>query len=162
MIIRKSTKKDIDQILALFEFAKEFMKQTGNGNQWVNGYPQRELIEVEIEKGNSYVFENDDEKIVGVFSFIQAKDPNYLVIEKGEWINDEPYGVIHRLASNGEVKGLADKCIEWCFDKIPNIRVDTHKDNIIMQKIFERNGFEKCGVIYVENGTPRLAYQKIK
>ena len=101
-------------------------------------------------------------ELVGVFCFSQEPDPNYIVIENGEWLDNKPYGVIHRIASNGKIKGLADKCISWCFKRCPNLRVDTHEDNFIMQKIFQRNGFHKCGTIYVQNGTPRIAYQKNK
>jgi len=65
-----------------------------------------------------------------------------------------------RLASSGKEKGVAKACFEWCFSQCPNIRVDTHQDNVVMQRILEKLGFTYCGIIFVTNGTPRLAYQK--
>lgn len=41
-----------------------------------------------------------------------------------------------------------------------NLRGDTHERNLPMRRAFERNGFERCGTIWVEDGTPRIAYQK--
>ena len=64
------------------------------------------------------------------------------------------------MAANGKEKGIADKCIRWCFEQHHNIRVDTHHDNYVMQNILKKNGFEECGIIYTHNGTPRIAYQK--
>ena len=116
----------------------------------------------EIVIGENYVCESSDGEIAGVFSFIIGDDPTYSVIENGEWLDNETYGTLHRIASNGRVKGLADECIKWCFDQHPNLRADTHQDNTIVQKIFERNGFKKCGIIYVSNGTSRIAYHKNK
>ena len=43
-----------------------------------------------------------------------------------------------------------------------NLRADTHEKNRSMRKMLENNGFTKCGTIYVEDGTPRVAYQKVK
>lgn len=91
--------------------------------------------------------------------FFPGIEPNYAKIEEGEWLNDKPYGVIHRLSSSGQRKGIADICIRWCLQQCPNVRVDTHQDNRIMQKILE-NGFQRCGIIYVEDGSPRIAFQK--
>lgn len=31
-----------------------------------------------------------------------------------------------------------------------------------MQQVFEKNGFERCGIIYVEDGSPRIGYQRQK
>jgi RimJ/RimL family protein N-acetyltransferase len=43
----------------------------------------------------------------------------------------------------------------------PNLKIDTHRDNIPMQKVLKRNGFSECGIIYIENGDERIAFQKI-
>lgn len=76
-------------------------------------------------------------------------------------VNDDPYYVIHRIASDGSYKGIGDICLDWCAKQHPNLRADTHKDNIIMQNLLTRNGFIRCGIVYVSNGTARIAYQKI-
>ncbi|MDO5571161.1 MAG: GNAT family N-acetyltransferase [Bacteroidales bacterium] len=159
MIIRNATISEIDDIMEIYHYASKFMIETGNPNQWVNGYPAKEKIVNEILSKHCYVVE-ENSKACAVFSFNIGKDPTYSVITEGQWLNENKYGVIHRLASNGKIRGVADKCIEWCFSKIDNIRVDTHPDNKIMQKIFKRNGFIECGHITTENGSGRIAYQK--
>ena len=139
MRIRKTTLNDLEPVMAMYDYARKFMQEHGNPNQWINGYPSEEYIRREIADG---------------------EDPTYAVIDNGKWLNDAPYGVIHRMASNGKEKGIADQCIRWCFEQHHNIRVDTHHDNYVMQNILKKNGFEECGIIYTHNGSPRIAYQK--
>lgn len=159
MEIRKTQVEEIETVMRLYGRARAFMRATGNKNQWINGYPSRETVLQDIGRGDSYVCVEDDGEITGVFCFRQGTEPGYRLIEQGEWLNDEPYGVIHRLASSGKRKRLGDECIRWCFSRCPNLRVDTHRDNRVMQNVLERNGFRRCGIIYVEDGTPRIAYQ---
>jgi len=160
MEIRKSNPEDINHIMDCIDTARQLMRDGGNNVQWTNGYPSRELMLASIKNGFNYLIFNDDE-VVATFDFIIGNDPNYVVIEDGNWLNDEKYGVIHRLASNGKAKGVAQFCFEWCFSQFPNIRIDTHETNIAMQKVLERLGYKKCGIIYVSDGTPRLAFHKI-
>ena len=160
MEIRKSKPEDINQIMDCIDTARQLMRESGNQIQWTNGYPSRDLMLESIGNGfNFLIFENGE--VVATFDFIIGDDPNYSFIENGAWLNDEKYGVIHRLASNGKAKGVAKFCFEWCFFQFPNIRIDTHETNIPMQKVLEKLGYEKCGIIYVADGTPRLAFQKI-
>ncbi len=160
MEIRKSNPEDINEIMDSIETARQLMRESGNLIQWTNGYPSRELMLESIKNEfNFLIFEN--EEVVATFDFIIGDDPNYSVIENGAWLNDEKYVVIHRLASNGKARGVAKFCFEWCFSQFPNIRIDTHETNIPMQKVLEKLGYEKCGIIYVADGTPRLAFQKI-
>lgn len=160
MNIRKSTPQDLDILMPIYEIARRFMQETGNPGQWIDGYPSEEVILADINKNQSYLIIDDDENIVGTFCFFTGIDPTYARIGDGHWLNDEPYGVIHRLAGNGKVKGLGDICIQWCLKQCGNIRVDTHADNKVMQNIFLRNGFTRCGIIYTHNGTPRIAFQR--
>lgn len=160
MEIRKTRLEELEEVMKLYEQARDFMRASGNRNQWVNGYPSREIVQQDICRGCSYVCVEEEKGILGVFCFLLDTEPNYRVIEKGRWLNDLPYGVVHRMASSGRRKRLADFCIQWCFNRCPNIRVDTHSDNRVMQGVLERNGFQKCGIIYVEDGTPRIAYQR--
>ena len=158
--IRPSQFSDLDRLMEIFDYARNFMASVGNGNQWINGYPQRELIAKEITAGHCYVCEDEYKKIVGTFCFVPSPDPFYALIEDGAWLNGEPYYVIHRIASDGSYKGIGDICLNWCAKQYPSLRADTHKDNIIMQNLLMRNGFVRCGVVYVSNGTARIAYQK--
>ena len=155
MIIRKSGLEELDNLMAIYSRARQFMQETGNGNQWINGYPS------DIENGYSYVCLDAENEIVATFYFRIGEDPTYARIDDGKWLNDEPYGVVHRLAGLGKVKDVGSYCLQWCFEQIPNIRVDTHHDNVVMQHILKKNGFLPCGIIYVSNGTPRIAFQKI-
>jgi len=159
MYIRKTETTDLDDVMRIYEDARKFMKENGNPHQWKDNYPDKELIIKDIEEGKSYVC-IDDGDIAGVFFFSIGPDPTYLNIYQGNWLNDEPYGVIHRIASSNRKKGVATFCLNWCFDKWPNIRIDTHRDNIIMQNFLIKNGFTQCGIIYLEDGDERLAYQK--
>ncbi len=160
MEIRKTYKEDLNVVMNAIDTARQLMRENGNLTQWTNGYPSSELMLESINKGVNYLIINENE-VVATFDFIIDEDPNYAMIE-GSWINDDAYGVVHRLASNGKAKGVAQFCFEWCFNQFPNIRVDTHEDNIAMQKVLIKLDYQKCGIIYVADGTPRLAFQKVK
>lgn len=160
MLIRKSHIQDLPSIMEAYARARRFMHETGNPNQWINGYPPEEQAIKEIQQGDNYVCLNEDETFAGTFFFRVGDDPTYATIYNGQWLDDHPYGVVHRMASNGNTKGVADFCLQWCFRQHPNIRVDTHPDNRVMRHILEKNGYQYCGIIYVANGTERLAFQK--
>ena len=132
--IRKATLDDLDRLMEIFEEARRFMCRTGNPNQWINGYPQRELIQEEIEASHCYVCVTEDGRAVATFCFIQGP---------------------------GFCKGIGKLCVDWCFRQWPCLRADTHADNKVMQHLLLSTGFVYCGIIYVRNGTPRLAYQKL-
>lgn len=161
MIIRKADIRELDALMDVYACARKFMQDSGNKNQWINGYPSEEVISNDILSGNSYVIlDEKTDEIAGVFYFRQGDDPTYATIENGEWLNDQPYGVVHRIASTGKRRGVSDCCLKWCYDQCANIRVDTHKDNLVMQRALKRNGYIECGIIYVANGTARIAFQK--
>lgn len=157
MEIRKSTVEDIDSIMRIFASAKKFMDAQGNKTQWENGYPNEELLRADIQSGNNYVI-TENGAAAGTFSFIIGEDPTYKVIKNGSWHYDMPYGTIHRLASNGTVRGISKACFEYCLEQTDYLRIDTHKDNISMRTAIEKFGFLQCGNIYVRNGSERIAY----
>jgi hypothetical protein len=159
--IRHTTLNDLEEVMEIYAYARRQMKKNGNPTQWGDSRPTKETIENDIKGHNSYIITNDIE-ICGVFTFIIGIDPTYAVIENGQWLNDLPYGVIHRIASSGIRGGIMDFALNYCQSQIDNIRIDTHKDNIIMQHILESHNFTKCGTIYVEDKTSRLAYQKVR
>lgn len=161
MEIRRTTQEDISAVMEIYEIAREFMRSTGNEKQWAGGYPSEELVRRDIEEGISYVAVQDS-AAEAVFVFRLGEDPTYRVIEDGAWLNEEPYGVLHRIASRGRIRGLGSACIQWCLAQCPNLRGDTHEDNHVMQHVLEKNGFVKCGRIYVEDGSPRIAYQHVQ
>lgn len=159
MIIRQTKMEELNTVMEIYAIARGFMADTGNPIQWGDGYPREEMVRNDIEQGISYVAEVDGQ-IEAVFMYMFGDDPVYRVIENGNWLNDAPYGVIHRVASRGNVKGIGAKCILWGVDQCKNLKIDTHDDNKVMQHVLEKIGFTRCGRIYVEDGSPRVAFQK--
>jgi len=160
MNIRHAESADLPVLMELFANARRFMAENGNPDQWWGGYPPLEMLEEDIRAERLCVCE-EGEKIHAAFVLALGDDPTYQVIE-GAWKNDRPYGTLHRIASSGEKRGMVDVIVRWAFEKTGNLRGDTHELNKPMQRAFERNGFERCGVIYVADGTPRIAYHKTK
>lgn len=164
MEIRHSTEQDFCRIMKIYEYARRFMAEHGNPNQWgPTNWPPEKLIRSDIADGNSYVCVYGD-RIVGTFFFDQGKDiePTYHVIEDGAWLDNGPYGVIHRLAGDGSVKGIGRFCVEWALGQCGHLRIDTHGDNKVMQNLLEKSGFIYCGIIHVMNDNyPRLAYERL-
>ena len=162
MHIRKAGMDDLNQIMSIYRSAQDFMIESGNPDQWGHFYPSEDLVKDDIAKEISYlIFDEDglDSKPHAVFVLIDGLEPTYQYIEDGKWLNDEPYITLHRIASDGELHGIFKSAIEYCKSISDNIRIDTHSNNIIMQKQIEKNGFIKCGTIYVADGSPRIAYQ---
>lgn len=159
MEIRKATEKDVERLMAIFERAREFMRRTGNMTQWIDGYPSRERVRRDIEEGNCYGVENGEGRVVGTFVAAEGEEPNYREIRDGEWLNDRPYVTIHRLASDGTERGVADACLRWCMERWDNVRADTHRDNRVLLRLLPARGFRRCGIVRVENGTERIAFQ---
>lgn len=161
MLIRKTREEELPVLMKMYEEARQFMRETGNPTQWGTTNPRKETIEQDIAQGKSYVCESEGE-IVATFFFDVMEDPTYARIEKGEWIEDSPYGVIHRITTDRKTKGAASFCLEWGLMQAGgHLRIDTHENNIVMQKLLKKNGFIYCGIIYIEDGTERLAYEKI-
>ena len=161
MNIRKSEEKDIPAIIEIFAQARVYMKTHGNPTQWEEGYPSETIAKNDIEKGNSYVCVENGE-VVGTFTLIIGEDPTYKVIRQGAWRVDKLYGTIHRIASAGKVRGMAQKCFDFCANQIDYLRIDTHENNKSMQAAIKKYGFEPCGLIDTRDGTERRAFDYIK
>jgi len=145
-------------MMEIFAIAKMFMAAAGNPRQWVDGYPSIELLREDILSGDSYVCVEDG-NIVATFVLRGRADPTYSVIYDGGWQNDNPYATIHRIASSGEVKGIFVEAMRYALQRYSTIRIDTHRDNHVMQRAIKKAGFVYCGVIRCWNGDERLAYQ---
>ena len=160
MQIRKSTISDITAIGEIYSAAKKYMRENGNPDQWSNNGPDENSALSDHERGIGYVCEDEGE-IVAVFAFEIGHEPTYDKIYGGAWLNGEAYAYMHRVAVKKHGQGIIDFCFSECFKLHPNIKIDTHRDNIPMQKVLKRCGFQECGIIYLENGDERLAFQKI-
>ena len=159
MDIRLAKINELDSILKIYDEAIAFMRAHGNNKQWVNGYPSRELLTQDIKDKHLYVVTTEKE-IVAVFSYVIGIDSTYIEID-GKWLNDEEYGVVHRITSNGKEKGIAHLVFDWALNKCPNLRIDTHEVNIPMRTLLIKEGFKECGIITIADGTLRIAYHKV-
>lgn len=157
---RLSTAADIPSLLCLADEARATMRGCGNMNQWINGYPSREVFEHDIQHGHSFVAVDGNGVIIATFAFIPSPEPTYAKIYDGQWLDEEPYYVIHRIASASSSRGVLKEIIDYCFTITRNIRIDTHRDNVIMRHLMAKLGFAYCGIIYLADGAERLAYQR--
>ena len=142
----------------IFSKARQYMRRNGNSVQWTNGYPDRQTIAQDVADGCFYLICHGS-RIVACFCMRQSPEPTYDKIDNGHWPDDKPYNVIHRLASDGTASGIAKLAIRFALAE-GNLRVDTHELNSTMISILEKEGFIKCGTIYVADGTPRIAFHK--
>lgn len=161
MFIRLATEADVAAAEKIYDEARAYMKESGNPDQWKGEYPNGFDVREGIKNGTSYVCEEDGE-VVATFHFEKsADDPTYRKIYDGKWASDGNYGVIHRIAVKHHGRGIVDFCFSECYKLSGSIRIDTHRANIPMQKVLKRCGFDYCGVIYLENGDERIAFQKV-
>ena len=159
-MIREARLADMDAIMQVFSAAKRIMRQSGNMHQWGEGYPSEDVVKTDMEKKGAFVVEEEN-KVVGYFAFLPSPDPTYNRIYDGKWIDDEQaYHVVHRIASYPEVHGVFSSILDFCSSLDRNIRIDTHRDNTIMQHNLLKHGFTYCGIIYLLSGDERLAYQR--
>ncbi|WP_297517948.1 GNAT family N-acetyltransferase [uncultured Clostridium sp.] len=165
-MFRKSELKDVDKIMHIINQAQEYIKSQ-DIDQWQNGYPNSETIKDDIKNGVSYVLEEEG-NIVATTVISFDGEPTYDKIYDGAWLSNYNFAVIHRIAVNNDYKGrgLAGKLIKetenFCKEKnLKSIRIDTHTKNLAMQNSVKKNGFEYCGIIYVRDGSERVAFEKL-
>lgn len=158
LTIRQTNEADISRLHEVFAIARNFMIQTDNPNQWAPTYPSSEQLLADIASGDSYVCIHEG-VIVATFVLRGGNDPTYDVIYEGHWLNDAPYATIHRIASTGQVHGIFSAVLRFALERYNTIRIDTHRDNHVMQHLILSSGFKYCGIIHCWNGDERLAYQ---
>lgn len=167
--IRKATLVDTNQILEIYTDAKRLLKESGS-DQWQSGYPNLSTVTSDILDNGLYIL-LWDEKIIGVSFITDQGEKTYQQID-GSWLNDEPYFVVHRIATRdgyygmGVAQTLFNFTEQLALEKgIRNIRVDTHKQNLSMQSLLSKLNYQYCGIIDLNLPKPyeskRLAYQKI-
>lgn len=166
MHIRLTKLDEAPEIVEVFNIGRQMIRESGNNEQWVNGYPDLSVVLSDIQLEQSYVCVSDEdeidtfpqETILGTFCLQKGIDPTYLEID-GQWLNEEPYVTIHRISTNRKYKGVAKYCMDWAQSHYENIRVDTHEKNGPMRLLLLNKGFDYCGIIYIADRTSRLAYQ---
>lgn len=158
-MVRKATQQDFSRILEIYAYARSFMAQNGNPTQWGKTYPDAKLLQEDLSEERLYVVTCGD-KVCGVFMFTIGADPTYALIDDGAWHSDALYGTIHRIAGDGS-GGVFRACLDYCKNRINYLRIDTHENNKIMQHVVTQAGFRRCGIIYTDDGTPRIAFDRI-
>jgi len=158
-MIRTATMEDMPALDRIYEAARAYMRASGNPTQWGTTDPPRSKLERDIGRGELYVICAEDGAPHAAFAFVVGEDATYGKIWDGDWTSDEVYGTIHRLASDGTLHGVFSQCVEFCKGKMTYIRADTHENNKTMQHLLAKHGFVRCGIIHVDDGTPRLAYE---
>lgn len=159
-MIRQAVIEDIPRLMEIFTKARDIMRTSGNLHQWNDNYPSKEIVMKDIDDGNCFVLcEEEDGNVIATMAFIKGPDPTYAQIFNGTWVSDRPYYVIHRIAVAEPGHNAAMKLFDWGFQRTGSIRIDTHKDNVIMHHVLSKYGFRHCGMIHLANGSPREAYQ---
>lgn len=160
-MIRRAERADLPALLAVAAAARAYMARTGNPGQWEAGYPDL-CLEEDIARGRLYVLTDGEGAPHAFFALLLGEEPGYAAID-GAWANDRPYGTIHRLASDGALRGVFAQCLEFCLGICPNLRADTHENNGTMRHLLEKHGFVRCGTVNLdlrEGDTLRIAYQR--
>ena len=160
MVIRPAAAADLPALRPVFEAAKDIMRADGNPTQWsAPGFPPDALLLRDIARGGGFVILSEDSQVIAYFALLPSPEPTYDYID-GAWLTDEPYGVIHRMASYPGVHGIFSAIIDFAAARYAHLRIDTHRDNRIMRHLIEKHGFTYCGIIWLEDGTDRLAYER--
>lgn len=157
-VIKIADDGDLPQVLTVYAIAREFMRKTGNGTQWGENYPTKDILYNDILNRRLYAVQDAGGVIRGVFVLAIGSEPTYSKID-GRWLSNGTYGTIHRIASDGSTGGIFCTALSFCKGKINHLRIDTHANNMIMQHLIKKSGFTKCGTIYLQDGTARIAYE---
>lgn len=159
--IRPASAEDLGVVCSIYDAARRFMHANGNPTQWPGDYPGLQDAEKDLDLGALWVLDEGAGPIA-VMSVLPGPDPTYAIIEGEPWLNSDPYWVMHRLAVAESGHGAGTHMLEWLCAQHDNVRADTHADNLPMQRTLERCGFLRRGTIWVEDGTPRVAYHFVR
>lgn len=175
--IRKTAHEDILGVMAVLDEARGTIAMLGI-DQWQDGYPQKEIIEEDISLGASYCIEDTDTgEVISTFALFLDGEPLYDQIFDGEWKTGDSssslgsevaYVALHRVAISVKARGsgLSTAIINFATDAAKrenkrSVRIDTHEGNAVMRRMLEKHGFVHCGTIYLADGAPRVAYEKV-
>ena len=159
--IRLATERDLGAVAAIYEAARGFMRDHGNPTQWPGDYPSLTDAKADLASGCLWVLDGGSGPSA-VMSVMRGPDPTYARIDGEPWLNDDPYWVMHRMAVAESGRGAGTRLLSWLCERHHNVRADTHADNVPMQRTLEKCGFVRRGTIWVEDGTPRVAYHFVR
>ena len=163
MDFRNAEIKDLENILEIISHAKAYMKENGL-TQWGGEYPNREVISEDIEKGIGYVLTIDN--LVKGYLVVDFVDDEIYRNIRGTWKTNCEYASIHRCAMHKSIrgKGYGSELFKFAEElakskNISSVRVDTAPDNLTMKHLFEKNGYEYCGLVFIAGD--KIAYEKV-
>lgn len=167
MKIRQTTLADLPVLLETYEYGRQLQRMLGNYHQWRDGHPRQEILEQDIQSGNSFVCVIDEPNLLGLemgtivatFYISEQPLPLFDTIYNGNWLNGENYVTIQRMCTNGKIKGASQVCMQWIIEHYQNVKIYTHETNSPMIHVIQKYGFAFCGHILPEDGEPRNAYQ---
>ena len=164
---RPAEVRDQDAILTVVAHARAAIRALGI-DQWQDGYPEPEVIEADIALGIGHVFEISGQ-VAAYLALADAPEAVYAGID-GAWLCGGPYLTVHRMCIDDGFRGTGLSREMFAFAEaaarersFASVRVDTHRGNIVMQKLLAKCGFTRCGTVAypVNAGDPiRVAYEK--
>lgn len=161
-LLRQASGADIPEIMLILAQGREAQRRQGF-MQWADGYPALESVEADIRLGHGYVFEV--EGLVAAYVAIACEDSEYERLG-AIWRHEAPYGTLHRMAiADGfRGRGLAATVFGLAEDRLRelgarSVRVDTGKDNAVMQRVLARRQYVCLGLHTFVWG-PRVAFEK--
>ena len=158
LTVRPSCAADLPRMMRMFAHSRCVMRRQGNSVQWV-GYPTRRQATEDMSRGVSFVVE-DEGRTVGTFALVPGDEPTYAYIEHGRWIDNlHPYATIHRVAAMPATHGIAAAALAFAKQHYAYLRIDTHERNTAMRHIVAREDFVQSGIVYMTDGSERLAYE---
>ena len=169
MEFRLAQEKDLENMCTITQQAKAQLKRLGVSH-WQKGYPDREVWERDIQNRMAWLAV-EGEQVLGVFAFQVTPDVSYGELE-GAWLTDTPYASMHRVcvSDDSKGKGVAGAMFQHGFSMareqgFASVRIDTHPDNLPMQRALGKAGFVRCGTIALregpEQGDARIAFENI-
>ena len=153
--------------MTVLESGRAFLQAQGL-SQWQNGTGPSQYVQEDIENSQGYVLIDPEGTICGYATLVEGVDDCYENIQEGCWEDSyTKYISIHGVAIDAAFrgKGLAEvlmgRLIEAAREMgYGDIRIDTHPQNEIMQKVILRAGFVYRGMVtFAIPDGKRRAYQ---
>ena len=165
MEFRKASFNDLPAIMEIIRQAKLYMSEN-NLDQWKDGYPDEQVIEDDVKKYRSYVLLQNG-TLAGTAAVFFDEEKTYRQIFEGKWLTLGDYAVVHRVAMSSAYRNTGAAAVMMKYIEqlslskgVHSVKIDTHEDNFPMRKFLGKCGFQYCGIIYLENGDKRLAFEK--
>ncbi|AQP53201.1 hypothetical protein CBF34_07845 [Vagococcus penaei] len=167
---RRATLEDLPAIMDVIASGVEILKKRGVPQWQAENQPNTTVISADIAEDTCHVLIIDG-KISGVACLQTLPEVSYDTLNSGAWLTSEThYATIHRFAicSDIGVKGMGHIFMGYLLSfaislGYDDVRIDTHSQNLAMQRVIKRAGFVECGDILlpIKNGE-RLVYQWLR